>query len=90
LPGGLVYRIQLGAYTNEIPQNTFGGLSPVSKERTSTSTKYYVGIFSSITEAREALEKVKNYGYPDAFLVSYFDENKISVQQAREIEFANK
>ena len=90
LPGGLIYRIQLGAYTNEIPENTFRGLTPVSKEKTASSTKYYVGMFSSINEARNALQKVKDYGYPDAFLVSFFDQNKISVQEAREIEFANR
>ncbi|MBN1951892.1 MAG: hypothetical protein JW801_11885 [Bacteroidales bacterium] len=90
IPGGLVYRIQLGAYTQEIPENTFGGLSPVSKEQASSATRYYVGVFGSVAEARKALEEVKAYGYPDAFLVSFFDKNKISVQEAREIEFSDR
>lgn len=90
LPSGLIYKIQLGAYSNEIPANTFGGLTPVSKENAESSTKYYVGTFTSITAAREALEKVKEYGYPDAFLVSFYNTRKISIQQAREIEFAEK
>jgi len=87
---GLTYRIQLGAYSNEIPENTFGGLTPVSKEASASNTKYYVGAFNSIKEAREALGKVKEYGYPDAFLVSFFNSQKISVQKAREIEFAER
>jgi hypothetical protein len=33
---------------------------------------------------------VKKYGYPDAFLVSYYKGDKISVQKARELEFAEK
>lgn len=88
IPGGLVYRIQLGAYTQSIPQNTFGGLAPVSKEQAGRATKYYVGVFGSVKEAREALDEVKEYGYPDAFLVSFYNRSKISVQEAREIEFA--
>jgi hypothetical protein len=90
LPGGLIYRIQLGAFSNLIPENTFGGLTPVSKEETASNTKYFVGYFKSITEARQALNKIKKYGYPDAFIVSYYDREKISVQRAREIEFAEK
>jgi hypothetical protein len=90
LPGGLIYRIQLGSYSQEIPENTFGGLSPVTKENASNITRYYVGTFNSIINAREALDKVKAYGYPDAFLVSFYNQNKISVQEAREIEFANR
>ncbi len=90
LPGGLIYRIQLGAFSNTVPDNTFGGLAPVSKEEVSHNTKYYVGYFKSITEARQALNKIKKYGYPDAFVVSFYEREKISVQQAREIEFAEK
>lgn len=90
IPAGLIYRIQLGAFSNMIPENAFGGLAPLSKEKSAAETKYYVGYFSSVVKAREALEKVKKYGYPDAFLVSYYDSKKISIQQAREIEFAEK
>ena len=90
LPAGLIYKIQLGSYSNTIPENTFGGLTPVSKENADSNTKYYVGEFSSIKKAREALNRVKEYGYPDAFLVSFFNRKKISVQEAREIEFAER
>ena len=90
IPDKLEYKIQLGAYTNDIPENTFGGLTPISKEVTASGTKYYVGEFATIKDAREALDKVKNYGYPDAFLVSFFNSQKISIQKAREIEFAEK
>lgn len=90
VPPGLVYRIQLGAFQNDIPENTFGGLSPLSREQVGASTKYYVGYFKSIKDAREALKDVKGYGYPDAFIVSYYQSEKISIQKAREIEFAGK
>ena len=75
-------------YAGVIPEDNFGGLSPVSKEPTGSNTRYYVGIFTTSKEARKALSEVKSYGYPDAFLVPYFKTNKISMQQAREIEFS--
>jgi hypothetical protein len=92
VPEGLIYRIQLGAFTGRVPENSFGGLIPITSEnlKDRNITKYYLGYFTSISEARKALESTKKYGYPDAFLVSYFNKEKISVEKAREIEFAEK
>ena len=92
LPIGLVYRIQLGAFAGRVPENAFRGLTPITSEniKDKNVTKYYVGYFTSINEARKALESVKKYGYPDAFLVSYFNREKITIEKAREIEFAEK
>lgn len=92
LPEGLVYRIQLGIYSGILEDNAFRGLTPVSAERVEDKdlVRYYAGYFNSMEEARKALAEVKLYGYPDAFLVSYFNKEKISVQKAKEIEFAEK
>ena len=92
LPPGLVYRIQLGSFSNRVAENTFKGLSPVNMEIVNDkgTTKYYVGYFSSLEDAREGLQQVKDYGFPDAFLVCYFDKEKISIEKAKEIEFAEK
>jgi len=92
LPLGLVYRIQLAAYSGHVPENAFRGLTPLSSENVQGKnvTRYFVGYFSIINEARKALESVKKYGYPDAFLVSYYNGEKITIEKAREIEFAEK
>lgn len=92
LPPGLVYRIQLGAFSNRVAENTFKGLSPVNMEIVNEqgTTKYYVGYFGSLEEARKGLEQVKNYGFTDAFLVCYYNKKRISVEKAKEIEFAEK
>lgn len=92
LPDGLVYRIQLGAYSKALPANAFGGLSPIFGEyyQERQLTKYYVGLFYSSVDAKNALQKVKEYGYPDAFLVPYYNQGKISIQSAREKEFGEK
>lgn len=92
IPDGLVYRIQLGVYSQELSPNAFGGLSPVSAEYMVERklTKYFVGIFYTSIEAKKALEQVKDYGYPDAFLVPYYNQHKISIQLARDKEFGEK
>ncbi|MBN1597376.1 MAG: SPOR domain-containing protein [Bacteroidales bacterium] len=90
LPSGLIYRIQLGAYINPVPESTFKGLTPVTAEKSGGSTKYHVGYFTSVKEAKKALGKIKDYGFADAFIVSYFNNEKIPIQEARKIEFAEK
>lgn len=92
LPTGLVYRIQLGVFAGRVPENSFKGLAPITSENIleKNVTKYYVGYFSSIIDAKKALESIRKYGYPDAFIVSYFNKEKIPVEKAREIEFAEK
>lgn len=90
IPAGLIYKIQLGSFSQSVPENTFNGLTPVSKEEENGSTKYYVGSFTSLKEVRKALEQVRNYGYPDAFIVSFNNNQKINIQKAKEIEFASK
>jgi hypothetical protein len=92
LPDGLIYRIQLGAFGKKLPMNAFGGLSPVSAEiiEERNLTKYYVGYFSSSKQANLALEEVKRYGFGDAFIVPFFQQKKISINDARELEFGEK
>jgi len=90
IPLGLIYKIQLGSFSQAVHENTFSGLTPVSKEEENGSTKYYVGSFTSLKEVRRALEQVRNYGYPDAFIVSFNNNKKINIQQAKEIEFASR
>lgn len=92
LPNGLVYRIQLGVFTHEVPMDTFGGLTPVTAEESDNGAvrKFYVGYFETSKDAKKALEQVKSYGFTDAFIVPYYDKQKIAIGKAREIEFAGR
>lgn len=92
MPEGLIYRIQLGAFSQNLPVDAFGGLTPLMAEEITSRkiTKYYVGVFKSSKEARNALEQVKTIGYNDAFIVPYYNQKKISIQAARELEFGKK
>lgn len=92
IPDGLIYRVQLGVFGNKQPENIFGGLSPISAEKVNKQllTTYFVGYFVSLKEAHSALEEVKGLGFKDAFVVSYFEKQRISINAARELEFGQK
>ncbi len=89
LQPGLVYRIQLGAFSKIKPNDAFGGISPVAYEQVSGSNvfKYYAGLFRSTSAVTLALDQVRLKGFPDAFIVAFFNGKLISTEKARVIEF---
>lgn len=88
LPEGSFYRIQLGAFGNMISQDVFGGLSPLTAEsiKGKKLTRYYAGKFSRYANAVEALSKVKSEGYKDAYIVGWYNGEKMSLDRLREFE----
>jgi len=86
---GLIYSIQLGAFSKPCPYDAFGGVSPVCYETlTNTSIlKYYAGVFYSLNGVIRALDQVKKKGLTDAFIVAFFEGKPISTEKAKEIEF---
>jgi hypothetical protein len=87
LPDGVVYKIQLGAYSKPVPVNAFKGLSPISGDKLPSGiVKYYVGLFLSNAEAEKALREVKNYGYKDSFLVAFYNQKNIILNRAMKLE----
>jgi hypothetical protein len=88
LPPGVFYRIQIGAYGKVISQDAFGGLSPITGEylKERGLTKYYAGKFKHYSDASLALLKVKTGGFPDAFIVAYYNGQKTSTSKARALE----
>jgi hypothetical protein len=87
LPEGLIFRIQLGVYSKPVSFDAFGGLFPVSYEETKGLIKYYTGIFGTSEKAKRALEKVRDYGFSDSFIVPFYNGRKISIEKAKEIEY---
>lgn len=87
---GLIYRIQLGVFSKIRPNDAFGGITPVVYEPFAGGSmfKYYAGLFYSMNSVTEALVKVRAAGFPDAFLVAFFDGKPITTEKAREIEFS--
>jgi len=90
LPDGIVYRIQLGVFSKQVAFDFFGGLQPITFELMSDNKiiKYYVGIFSNFEQADKSMKKVKELGFREAFIVAYFNNHKIPVERAKEMELS--
>ncbi len=83
LPSGLIYKVQVGAFRNPIPQNLFKGLNPISGERTASGlTRYTAGLFKEYNGARDAQDKIHQLGYRDAFVVAFLNGKRIPLNQA--------
>lgn len=83
---GLVYRIQIGVYKNKISKEIFKGLSPVYEEPYSAGVRYSVGAFGKLTYAKQAKEHIVSMGLKDAFIVSFYNGEKINIKTAIAIE----
>ncbi len=87
LPDGVVYKIQLGAFSKPLAANAFKGLTPISGEKLANGvTKYYVGLFRQYTGAEDALRRVKEYGYKDAYIVAFYNKKTITPARAQQLE----
>lgn len=83
---GLVYRIQIGVYKNKISKEIFKGLSPVYEESYIAGVRYSVGAFEKLTYAKQAREHIVSMGLKDAFIVSFYNGEKINIKTAIAIE----
>ena len=87
LPDGVIYKIQLGAFSKPVSFNTFKGLTPLSGETSANGiTKYYAGMFRQFAAATDALRKVHDYGFKDAFIVAFYNRKTINTERARQLE----
>ncbi|HQQ95561.1 MAG TPA: hypothetical protein PLQ93_13485, partial [Bacteroidia bacterium] len=80
---GLSFRVQIGAFRTQLPNNTFKGLSPVNGETTRTGYfRYTAGNFKKIEQANAVKNDLRKLGYRDAFVVAYLDGKRISASEA--------
>lgn len=76
---GLIYRVQVKASTSKITQNdpVNGVNGGVEESFENGLYKYLVGSFSDEKSAQTQLEKIRNQGIKDAFIVKYKDGVRI-------------
>ena len=87
LPDGLIYKVQVGAFRNPIPQDLFKGFAPISAEKVRDDiTRYRVGYFTSYNVANSAKNQVRGLGYRDAFVVALNNGSRITLSEARAME----
>lgn len=83
---GLIFRVQIGAFKTQIPDNSFKGLSPLNGETTSNGyIRYTAGNFEKIENANAVKNDLRNLGYIDAFVVVYYNGRRITLAEAMEI-----
>jgi epidermal growth factor receptor substrate 15 len=86
LPEGIVYKVQVGAFRNEIPQSHFAEFAPIMGETVGTGiTRYTVGLFKGFTSADLAKAEIRGLGYRDAFVVAFRNGVRIPLYEAREV-----
>jgi cell division septation protein DedD len=86
LPGGIVYKVQIGAFNRPVSDDAFGGITPVAGEKKGNLIRYTAGLFVAFNEASGARQTLNGLGYKDAFIVAYCNGVRISVSKAREYE----
>lgn len=83
LPEGLIFKVQIGAFKAPLPDNTFKGLSPIIAQNTPSGyIRYMAGNFEKYESANAVKNDLRNLGYSDAFVVVYFNGQRISISEA--------
>lgn len=83
LPEGLIFKVQIGAFRNPIPQDLFKGMSPITGETTPQGfTRYTAGLFTSFTTADKVKQEIRDLGYKDAFVVAFLNGKRIPILEA--------
>ena len=87
-PKGVIYKIQLGAYSKPLEITAFKGMVPVTIETVSGAkvSKYFVGKFNKFAEAEKSLPIVRSKGYKDAFIVAWLNGKPIPLTRAQSME----
>jgi len=88
LPSGVIYKIQLGAFSKPLEISSFKGMNPVSIDRPSGAkvSKYFIGRFRKFAETEKSLTVVRSKGFKDAFIVAWLDGKSIPVSRAQSME----
>jgi len=83
MPSGVYYKVQVGAFRNDIPQNLYDEFAPVSGERLSNGiTRYTAGFFMNFENADAVKRDIRAIGYGDAFVVAFRDGKRIPLYEA--------
>lgn len=87
-PDGLIYKVQVGAFSKPIPNDVFSGFAPITGEQVGNTglVRYRVGYFVRYDNANDAKNQIRGFGYSDAFVVAIYDGEKITLAEARNIE----
>ena len=81
------YKIQVGVFKNAPAEDVLKKIPAVSKSPIPEKglTKYYAGSYTTYEEAQKELKTVKDAGFSGAFIVAFFNGERISISKAKEL-----
>ncbi len=80
---GLIFKVQIGAFKTQLPNNTFKGLSPIiAQTAPSGYIRYMAGNFEQYAGANAVKNDLRNLGFKDAFVVAYYNGKRINLNEA--------
>jgi len=80
---GLVFKVQIGAFKQALPNDAFKGISPIVAQTTPSGyLRYMAGNFEKYDGAYTVKNYLKNAGYKDAFIVAYLNGVRITLNEA--------
>jgi hypothetical protein len=83
MPGGIIFKVQIGAFRKPVAMEAFSDIDPVMGETLGNGlVRYTAGLFTGFKQASEAKDKVRGRGYTDAFVVAYRDGKRITLGEA--------
>lgn len=83
---GLLFTVQIGVYNTPRTHESLQNLDPLNTQLTERNQiRYSVGRFDQVQDAVRKRDEVKNLGFPDAFIVAYYNGEKVSVAEAQSI-----
>lgn len=89
-PTGLMYRVQVGAFSKPVAETEFNEFTPVSAEKRDNGIIVYMaGYFEGNTKAYDAQRSIRDIGYKDAFVVAYCGGKRITLAEAKRLEETN-
>ena len=84
----LEYKIQIGSFKNQPDPKALDKIPEVTKTITLENglTKYFSGTWAKYSEAASFVNKIREAGFPGAFVVPFLNGEQIPVEKAKEIE----
>ena len=86
-PSGLNFRVQVGAFRRPVRQDVYREFTPVSGQTLENGLIVYMaGYFNNSTNALAAQKQIRSFGYSDAFIVAYCNDERLAFWKGKEYE----
>lgn len=88
----VIFKVQVASSAKKLPKNSdkFRGLDYIVEYMDGSTYKYVTGNERSVESATMLQKKLKEQGHPDAFIVAFYKEKRITLAEANKILASGK